>query len=169
MVVARLSWAAHLCGVSSSRWQKFDIPDSCSLPQGRFFLLYSPDRFDEAFRFVQGLTLVISPLIALMKDQVDGLVARGIKAANLDSTLSMERSTWVKDEVLSGSMKILYVAPERLVALIPIDLLTYSPDFRLNNEVRALAGIQRSKFHGVYIAVVRSNDAPGQNIITCSR
>ncbi|KAI0053325.1 ATP-dependent DNA helicase [Auriscalpium vulgare] len=61
-----------------------------------------------------GLTLVISPLIALMKDQVDALVARGIKAASLDSTLDAERSAWVKQEVLSGSMKILYVAPERL-------------------------------------------------------
>lgn len=58
---------------------------------------------------------MISPLIALMKDQVDALVDRGVKAANLDSTLSAERSTWVKSEVVSGSMKLLYVAPERLV------------------------------------------------------
>lgn len=63
---------------------------------------------------LDGLTLVISPLIALMKDQVDALVDRGVKAANLDSTLSAERSTWVKSEVVSGSMKLLYVAPERL-------------------------------------------------------
>lgn len=61
----------------------------------------------------QGLTLVISPLIALMKDQVDGLVMRGVKAANLDSTQGADRASWVKNEVLSGSMKILYVAPER--------------------------------------------------------
>ncbi|KAJ7225586.1 ATP-dependent DNA helicase [Mycena pura] len=61
-----------------------------------------------------GLTLVISPLISLMKDQVDALVKRNVKAASLDSSLSMERASWVKNEVLSGSMKILYVAPERL-------------------------------------------------------
>ncbi|KAG2369391.1 hypothetical protein BDR07DRAFT_1267607 [Suillus spraguei] len=61
-----------------------------------------------------GLTLVISPLIALMKDQVDALVDRGVKAANLDSTLSADRSTWVKEEVISGRLKLLYVAPERL-------------------------------------------------------
>ncbi|KAJ7103619.1 ATP-dependent DNA helicase [Mycena belliarum] len=61
-----------------------------------------------------GITLVISPLISLMKDQVDGLVERKVKAASLDSTLSAETSSWVKSEVLSGSMKILYVAPERL-------------------------------------------------------
>ncbi|KAG1825860.1 ATP-dependent DNA helicase [Suillus subaureus] len=61
-----------------------------------------------------GLTLVISPLIALMKDQVDALVDRGVKAANLDSTLSAGRSAWVKEEVVSGRLKLLYVAPERL-------------------------------------------------------
>jgi superfamily II DNA helicase RecQ len=56
---------------------------------------------------------VISPLIALMKDQVDALCDRGIKAANLDSTLTADRSSLVKQEVLSGRLKILYVAPER--------------------------------------------------------
>ncbi|KAJ7634230.1 ATP-dependent DNA helicase [Mycena polygramma] len=61
-----------------------------------------------------GITLVISPLISLMKDQVDVLVQRNVKAASLDSSLSMDKASWVKSEVLSGSMKILYVAPERL-------------------------------------------------------
>ncbi|KAH7913025.1 ATP-dependent DNA helicase [Hygrophoropsis aurantiaca] len=61
-----------------------------------------------------GLTLVISPLIALMKDQVDALVARGVNAANLDSTLTADRSSFVKEEALSGRLKLLYVAPERL-------------------------------------------------------
>ncbi|CAL1695603.1 unnamed protein product [Somion occarium] len=63
---------------------------------------------------LEGITLVISPLIALMKDQVDSLVRRGVKAANLDSTQPMDRISWIRGEVLSGSMKILYVAPERL-------------------------------------------------------
>lgn len=48
-----------------------------------------------------------------MKDQVDALCNRGIKAANLDSTLTAERSSLIKTEVLSGHIKILYVAPER--------------------------------------------------------
>ena len=65
----------------------------------------------------QGLTLVISPLIALMRDQVDVLVQRGGKAAALDSTQGLDRSTWIKDEVLNGNMKILFVAPERCVSL----------------------------------------------------
>ena len=65
--------------------------------------------------FAQGLTLVISPLIALMKDQVDALVARKINAAALDSTQSVDRISWIKNEVTTGAMKILYVAPERYV------------------------------------------------------
>lgn len=46
-----------------------------------------------------------------MKDQVDALCDRGVKAANLDSTLSMEKSAFVKAEVLNGNLKLLYVAP----------------------------------------------------------
>jgi superfamily II DNA helicase RecQ len=48
-----------------------------------------------------------------MKDQVDSLVSRGVNAASLDSTQPPERSKWIKEEVLAGKMKILYVAPER--------------------------------------------------------
>ena len=48
-----------------------------------------------------------------MKDQVDALVMRKVKAAALDSTQGLERTSWIKNEVISGSMKILYVAPER--------------------------------------------------------
>ncbi|KAJ7630865.1 ATP-dependent DNA helicase [Roridomyces roridus] len=61
-----------------------------------------------------GITLVISPLISLMKDQVSSLVSRGVKAASLDSTLSADMASWVKKEVMSGQMKLLYVAPDRL-------------------------------------------------------
>jgi superfamily II DNA helicase RecQ len=53
-----------------------------------------------------------------MKDQVDALVLRGVNAANLDSTLSQQQSTNVKNGVLSGSIKILYVAPERCESAI---------------------------------------------------
>jgi ATP-dependent DNA helicase RecQ len=62
-----------------------------------------------------GLTLVISPLIALMKDQVDGLVENGIGAAYLNSSLDEEsaRETWRK--IYRGDIKILYLSPERLL------------------------------------------------------
>ena len=62
-----------------------------------------------------GLTLVVSPLIALMKDQVDALRAKGICAARLDSTLTATEVAEVYDG-LAGSLKLLYVAPERLVS-----------------------------------------------------
>lgn len=61
-----------------------------------------------------GLTLVVSPLIALMKDQVDPLVARKIPAARLDSTLTAEETKALYQDLDSGKIKLLYVAPERL-------------------------------------------------------
>jgi len=63
---------------------------------------------------LDGITLVISPLIALMKDQVDALAARGIAAARLDSTLDHEQSQVVFDGIADGSLKILFIAPERI-------------------------------------------------------
>jgi ATP-dependent DNA helicase RecQ len=62
-----------------------------------------------------GLTLVVSPLIALMKDQIDALASRGIAARRLDSTLSLDENRTVMDEVRSGRLRLLYVAPERFV------------------------------------------------------
>ncbi len=60
-----------------------------------------------------GLTVVISPLIALMKDQIDALTARGIAAARLDSSLTKEEHNDVVRSVRNGSLRLLYVAPER--------------------------------------------------------
>ncbi|TVP47710.1 MAG: DNA helicase RecQ [Mongoliibacter sp.] len=61
-----------------------------------------------------GTAIVISPLIALMKNQVDQLNAFGINAYFLNSTLNKSETTKVKKEVLSGKTKLLYVAPESL-------------------------------------------------------
>ena len=60
-----------------------------------------------------GLTLVVSPLIALMKDQIDALGARGIAARRLDSTLSADDYRVAKEGVRGGRLRMLYVAPER--------------------------------------------------------
>ena len=60
-----------------------------------------------------GLTLVVSPLIALMKDQIDALQRRGIESARLDSSLSLDEYRSVMDRVRSGQLQLLYVAPER--------------------------------------------------------
>lgn len=61
-----------------------------------------------------GITLVVSPLLALMKDQVDALVKRGIKAATIDSTKSREEYLHTCEMLRNGELKLLYCAPERL-------------------------------------------------------
>lgn len=60
-----------------------------------------------------GVTLVISPLIALMQDQVSQLIGRGVSAAALHSHLSSEESREVVDDLLGGTLTLLYVSPER--------------------------------------------------------
>jgi ATP-dependent DNA helicase RecQ len=62
-----------------------------------------------------GLTLVVSPLIALMKDQIDRLKKRGIAADRLDSTLTADESRALMAALRAGELKMLYVAPERFV------------------------------------------------------
>jgi ATP-dependent DNA helicase RecQ len=61
-----------------------------------------------------GTTVVVSPLIALMKDQVDKLVERGVAAARLDSTLAAGEEERVLDDLAAGRLEFLYVTPERL-------------------------------------------------------
>ena len=61
-----------------------------------------------------GVTIVVSPLIALMKDQVDGLLAHGIAAGFINSSLTASQINRVQQMTRDGAFKILYVAPERL-------------------------------------------------------
>jgi len=63
----------------------------------------------------QGCGIVVSPLIALMRDQVAGLLEAGVKAAVLNSTLSWDEASAVEARLLAGDLDLLYVAPERLV------------------------------------------------------
>lgn len=105
----------------------------------------------------QGLTVVVSPLIALMKDQVEGLRANGVPALFLNSSLSPEAYYDNMERVRRGEVKLLYVAPEtlltpRLFALLDslqVDLLTideahcisewghdFRPEYRQLVEVR---------------------------------
>src|SRR6478735_5984064 len=62
-----------------------------------------------------GCGIVVSPLIALMRDQVAGLLEAGVKAAVLNSTLSFEEANQVEQRLLAGDLDVLYVAPERLL------------------------------------------------------
>jgi ATP-dependent DNA helicase RecQ len=62
-----------------------------------------------------GVTIVVSPLIALMKDQVDALVLSGVKAAFLNSSQSSGEQSFILQQLRRNELKLLYVAPERLV------------------------------------------------------
>ncbi len=78
-----------------------------------------------------GLTVVVSPLIALMKDQADFLQGRGVAAARLDSSVSSEEFTAIQDALRANRLKLLFVAPERFsnerfltrLKSLPLDLL----------------------------------------------
>ncbi|MBI3442488.1 MAG: DNA helicase RecQ [Candidatus Sungbacteria bacterium] len=109
---------------------------------------------------MEGVTLVVSPLIALMKDQVDGLRVNGVSAGFLNSTLSSGEQSLVYRQLRDGELKILYVAPERLAAEsfqdflreLPIRLIAideahcisqwghdFRPDYRNLKTLRQLA------------------------------
>lgn len=80
---------------------------------------------------LDGVTIVISPLIALMKDQVDALRARGIPADMINSSQSWERQSEALEALAAGRLKLAYIAPER---------------FRARSFIRALSGVKISLF-----------------------
>lgn len=111
-----------------------------------------------------GLTIVVSPLIALMKDQVDALERRGIRATLINSSLTLQEQSDRLDQVSAGKFSLVYVAPERLrnqrfldaIRATPIQLLAideahcisewghdFRPDYhRLGKFREALGNVQ---------------------------
>ncbi len=65
----------------------------------------------------QGITIVVSPLISLMKDQVQALQANGIKADFFNSTISPEEENAVINRAMNGEIKLLYLSPEKLITV----------------------------------------------------
>ena len=63
----------------------------------------------------EGCGVVVSPLIALLRDQVAGLIVAGVNAAVLNSTLTPQESSDVERRLIAGDLDVLYVAPERLL------------------------------------------------------
>jgi len=72
---------------------------------------------------MEGVAVVVSPLISLMKDQVEGLRINGIKAAFLNSSLGMGELRQVEDDLYNGNLDLIYVSPEKLVSQNFISLL----------------------------------------------
>jgi ATP-dependent DNA helicase RecQ len=72
---------------------------------------------------LEGTAIVISPLIALMKNQVDQMMAFGINAQFLNSTLNKSEMNRVKNDVVSGACKLLYIAPESLTKVDNLEFL----------------------------------------------
>ncbi|NCQ29304.1 MAG: DNA helicase RecQ [Armatimonadetes bacterium] len=87
-----------------------------------------------------GMALVVSPLISLMKDQVDSLVECGVPAARLDSSLSAEEQGAVRSRVRARELKLLYVSPERLMTDGFLDLLRgAAPSFIAVDEAHCVS------------------------------
>lgn len=112
-----------------------------------------------------GITIVVSPLISLMKDQVDALTTSGVKAAMINSSMTAAEIMSVIEQAKAGTLKILYIAPERLaltsfetllhslpISLFAIDeahcISQWGHDFR--PDYRNLKSL-RSKFPGIPI------------------
>ena len=115
-----------------------------------------------------GLTLVISPLIALMKDQVDALKSNGIAAAFINSTQPYAEMSRIRTQAQQGDLSILYIAPERLalpgfqnfletlkVSLIAVDeahcISEWGHDFR--PDYRTLGDLRCNLPHVPFIAL----------------
>jgi len=73
---------------------------------------------------LEGTAIVISPLISLMKDQVDALLQQGVRAAFINSTQNFHEQEKVKKSMAAGQMEILYLAPERIVTDDMADFLS---------------------------------------------
>ncbi|WP_275426438.1 RecQ family ATP-dependent DNA helicase [Vibrio variabilis] len=119
-----------LFGYDNFRHQQADIIDSLML--GNDVLTLMPTGGGKSICYQipailrQGVGVVVSPLIALMQDQVDALHQVGVRAAYLNSTLSPYDQQVVEEQVLTGDIQILYVAPERLLMEKTLRLLEQS-------------------------------------------
>ena len=121
---------------------------------------------------LKGITIVISPLISLMKDQVQALQANGVKASFFNSSLSPFEENQVIQNAINGTIKILYLSPEKLIAvkdswlkelnisLVAVDeahcVSMWGHDFR--KEYTQLNSFRKSLAHVPFIALTATAD-----------
>src|SRR3984893_6751581 len=128
---------------------------------------------------LEGATLVVSPLIALMKDQVDALQARNLPATFINSSIDQGQQRARIDAVRRGEFKLVYIAPERFrssrfvealqqarISLFAVDeahcISTWGHDFRpdylrLKAAIKSLGGVQTLALTGTATPHVRSD------------
>ncbi len=129
--VAALEQLHTLYGYSAFRGEQAEIIDQ--IVSGNDALVLMPTGGGKSVCYQipsllrAGVGVVVSPLIALMKDQVDALLQLGVRAAALNSTLSWQDSRQLEEDLVGGNLDILYIAPERLLNSRTLDLLEQSP------------------------------------------
>ena len=122
-----LSILEHTFGYASFRGQQQDIVEA--LIEGSDALVIMPTGGGKSLCYQipalarEGCGVVISPLIALMQDQVDALKAVGVRAGYLNSALLPEQAYEMEQALLNGELKLLYIAPERLTQPRCLELL----------------------------------------------
>lgn len=127
MTQTSLEILQHTFGYDAFRGRQGDIVDA--VVEGRNALVVMPTGGGKSLCFQipalerQGMGVVVSPLIALMQDQVSALTALGVNAAFLNSSLDMHQLNEIEELIRAGEIHILYVAPERLVQPRTIELL----------------------------------------------
>lgn len=84
---------------------------------------------------IEGLTIVISPLIALMQDQVQALKQNGVKAEALNSNLTYHTKLQIEEQIKKEELKLIYIAPERLMTE---DFLAFLKDHKVNIALFAI-------------------------------
>ncbi len=128
---------------------------------------------------LEGTTIVVSPLISLMKDQVSALKANGIKAEYFNSTISYDQQIEIANQVRKGEIQMLYISPERLITTIdnvfkdaPISFIAideahcvsmWGHDFR--PEYGQLSALRKKMKHIPFLALTATADKATRNDI----